>query len=171
METAAQLKKAITQTKKKLKEFAKITGEYITTANVDRKKLRRAAQIRLQMDSHFDRAKELEVEFKKLQAELGASLPGKDVDTVEIIVDGIRLKKHPRNKLSGKLDEDKVFALAHEKGIFSEVTKPKVEINDDGLLKALTTGKITFEEYQECTLKEIIPVISLGYLPEDEDTE
>lgn len=167
---ATQLKKALTQTKKKLKEFAKITGEYITTATVDRRKLRRAAQIKLMMDSHFERAKQYEVEYKQLQAELGNSLPGEDVDTVEIIVDGIRLKKHARNKLSGKLNEEKIFALAHSKGIFTEVTKPKVEIDEEGLLKALATGKITFEEYQECTLKEIVPVISIAYLPEDDAT-
>lgn len=168
---AAQLKKAVSQTKKKLKELAKITGDYITTVTIDRRKLRKAAQIRLQMDSHFERAKQLEVEFKKLQAELGASLPGEEIDTVEVVIDGIRLKKYPRNKLSGKLNEEKIFALAHEKGIFSEVTKPKVEIDEEGLLKALVTGKITFEEYQDCTLKEIIPVISIAYLLEDDETE
>lgn len=165
---ATQMKKALTQVKKKLKEFAKVTGEHIITTNVNKAKLKKAAKTKLMMDSHFSKAKELEVEYKKLQAELGQALPGEVVDTVEIVVDGVFLKKHPRNKLAGKLDHEKVIELAHSKGIFQEVTKTAVVVDEEALLKALASGKITFEEYQTLTLKEIIPVISIGYVDEEE---
>lgn len=171
--TAAEkaYKKALKKVQATLKQMAKITGNVITTGQVNRRKLHKAMRIRTVMDSHFTQAKALEKEYIKLRDEIGAELPGELNDTVELVIDGIIVKKHARNKAAGKLDEAKVFALAQSKGLVSQITKLVPAINEEGLLAALLEGKITYEEYQACTIQDIVPVVSIQYVDDVLDEE
>lgn len=112
--------------------------------------LRKAVNLKNEIDILESQLKALQEQYKPLRDEILESLPGDEKDKVEVIIDGIQIKKYAQVRNAGKLDHEKALELARKKKILQKVTKVTRVIDEDLLLLAISEGKITYDEFAEC---------------------
>lgn len=124
--------------------------------------VKKAAKIKGQIDILESQIASLQVEYAPLRNEILEALPGDKKDKVEVVVDGIQIKKHAQIKGAGKINEEKLMELARKKKILSKVTKKVRVIDEDALMLAIADGLITYDEYKEClsegTVVEVLKI-------------
>lgn len=157
-------KSLIKSVEEKLKILSKIKGERIDTADINPEDVKRMAELKSEMDSIQIKLKTMNEEYQTIRQQVIDQLPGKEEDVVDVIIDGVRIHKYPRNTMAGKLLEDKVLELAKSKRLLGKFAPLKRVINKQAVIEALAEEKITYDEYLQCTTQNIVPVVDIEFL-------
>ena len=152
---------AISEVKLKVKELidaskrGKFLRELPKEHNIDIETVKRATRIKLEMEMLESSLAALKNEYEPLRKEIISSLPGDEKDKIEVILDGIQIKKHIQAR-GGGIDQNKIMNLIKEKRLVTKVTKNVRIIDEDLLLAAIYNGDITYDEYMNCLKKPSI---------------
>jgi hypothetical protein len=185
MNLDAIVKKALKDVKATLKKMTESKAnegvayiKEIPAGVIDTNILQQAAAKKAELDVLLSQVKMIDAQYQPLRAKVLEQLPGNAKDKVEVVIDGIQIKKHSRTTGGGKLDEAKLGELARKKKILSKVTKKVTVFDEEAVLMALHDGLITYEEYVSClTEGKVTPVIDIEYkecpqqvvIPEEQD--
>lgn len=147
MNLDAIVKKAIKEVKSKIKKMTESKSNegvtFFTEVPEDKinlEILHKAAWKKAQLDIALSQVKAIDAEYQPLRTKVLEQLPGTDKDKVEVVIDGIQIKKHSRTNGGGKIDVEKLGELARKKRILSKVTKKVTVIDEDAVLMALHDG-------------------------------
>lgn len=149
----------VREVKRKLKTLGRAQGQTIREGELDRDLVMKATRLKGEIDVLQAKLKALTEEYETHRKVILDSLPGGDEDTVEILIDGILVKKHPRNM--GKLNPERLMDLARQRKILTKITRQVRVIDEDAVLRTLAEGVLTYEDYESCIEKKIIPVLTL----------
>jgi Rps23 Pro-64 3,4-dihydroxylase Tpa1-like proline 4-hydroxylase len=147
--------------KKRIEEFTRAKGALITEGNVDSELVREIAKKKAEMEILRSQLKQIEVEYDVLKDKLEAQLPGETEDKIELLIDGIMIKRHPRLKRGAKLNSVLFEQLARRKKIYGRVTKTIKVFDEESILTSLVEGDITYEEYIRCIDREFTTVLRI----------
>lgn len=142
-------------------------------SNLDIKTVRKAADLKTEIEILEAKLSALNEQYKPLRKEILEMLPGDNIDKVTLLIDGIQIKKSVQVRDSGKLDYNKIFQLAKEKKIITKISKNVKVFDEELILLAIDEGHITYDEYLSClTEGNIIPTLKLEkkFIPEVQET-
>lgn len=149
-------KQAISSVKRNIKEMVekRKKGNLIDTLPEDHEfdieKVKEAAEIKSQIDVLFKKMEALDSKYKPLREEILMMLPGDKGDKVEIMIDGIQLKKHVKYRGAGSVDHEKLMKLIKDKKLVTKLTKKVRVLDEEAVFLALAEGAISYDEYFEC---------------------
>lgn len=153
-----------------LKEKTKVVGEYInTTEGVDKFTLIQILKKKAQLDELKAVVKEMESEYNNLRDEIVGQIEGiqtSKYDTVDVMIDNMRARKHPRNSKAGKISESELMELARKKKIIGQLYEKKLVLNEEKLVELLDNGTITQDEFIAISIQAITPVLEVSYVDE-----
>lgn len=160
--------KAISEVKAKIKEIIDNNkkGDFIKELPVDHKislkTLDEAIKVKNEIDIVESKLRALQQQYKPLREEILASLPGEEKDKIEVMLNGVQIKKHIQIKNAGKLDETKMMELLKSKKLLQKTTTKVRVIDEDLLLMAIANDDLTYDEYASClTEGKVIPVLKV----------
>lgn len=142
--------KVVQDIQKAAKQLAKKEPKLYKEASVGVETLNEAADLKTKIEIMETELKALYDKYNPLRAEILASLPGEPVDKVEVLIDGIQIKKFSQVKGSGVLDQERALNLVRNKKLVGKVTKKVTLVDEDALAIAVHTGHISMEEYASC---------------------
>ena len=155
---------------KVLKEKSKIGGSYINaTEGVDTFTLTQILRKKTQLEELKKAVKELETEYNQLRDEIVSqieSIQTSKYDTVDVVMDNMRVRKYPKNTKAGQIKEDEMKQLAKDKKLIGKLYEKKLVLDQEKLVKALEEGLITEKEFVSVTVQAISPVLEVSYVDE-----
>ena len=159
--------KAIQEVKENIKKLIHVNkqGKFYSDlgdTQLNPNTVKKAFEIKSQIDLLESQLNELRRKYQPLRDEILRSLPGEKIDKVEVLVDGIQVKKFAQIRGAGQLDQQKLLELAKNRKILTKVTKFVRVVDEEQLLLALHEGKISYDEYMDClTQGQIIEALKL----------
>jgi hypothetical protein len=152
--------KAIVEIQKVVRNLAKKESLMFKAApNVNKVTLSKAADLKSQMDILEQKLKVLQEEYAPLREEILEDLPGEAKDKVEVLIDGVQLKKYPQVRGAGQLDQDKALKLVRTKKLLGALTKKVLVVDEDALTVAVSKGLISEKEYADCLTEGNVAVV------------
>lgn len=162
MATAKQIAKNVLKTvEEKLKILSKIKGNRIEEAKINEADVREFSRLKAERDAAIKVLEAAGKAYEEARQKIISQLPGKETDVVDVTIAGVRIHKYPRNTASGKLNEKKVLELAKKYRLLGKVAPLVRIVNKQALLEAIAEEKVTYEEYMECTIQNITPVVEI----------
>lgn len=142
--------KAIIEIQTAAKKLSKKEPKLYKTANLDKDVVAQAADLKAQIDVLETKLAALKEDYAPLRDTILADCPGDKIDKVEVLIDGVQVKKYSQVRGAGALDQEKAIRLARAKKLMGKITYKINIVDEDALAVAVAKGLVTQEEYASC---------------------